>query len=104
MPYNEEKSLTVDEVYGATAYVLYLNGIVELTQRTLLAISTLADVQHAQPRTVSSSCRSEALAVGSRKLRLDKLHSVFAPVEAVLDDHGRGTETRREPGRHSSSR
>lgn len=27
MPYNQEKSLTVDEVYAVTAYVLYLNGI-----------------------------------------------------------------------------
>jgi hypothetical protein len=30
MPYNEEKSLTVDEVYAVTAYVLYLNDILAI--------------------------------------------------------------------------
>lgn len=29
MPYNEEKSLTSSEVYAATAYLLYLNDILE---------------------------------------------------------------------------
>ena len=29
MPYNEEKSLTASEVYAATAYVLFLNGLLE---------------------------------------------------------------------------
>ncbi|MDB9868103.1 c-type cytochrome [Pseudomonadales bacterium] len=42
MPYNEEKSLSVDEVYGATAYVLYLNGIVKRSD--VVSNSTLADI------------------------------------------------------------
>ena len=42
MPYNDEKSLTVDEVYAVTAYVLYLNRIVELNQ--VLSDKNLADV------------------------------------------------------------
>ncbi|MFP6807291.1 MAG: cytochrome c [Pseudomonadales bacterium] len=29
MPYNQEKSLSSNEVYSVTAYVLYLNGILE---------------------------------------------------------------------------
>jgi cytochrome c len=28
MPYNESKSLTNDEVYAVTAYILQLNGII----------------------------------------------------------------------------
>ena len=43
MPYNEEKSLSVNEVYGATAYVLYLNGIVKRSD--VVSDSTLADIQ-----------------------------------------------------------
>jgi hypothetical protein len=43
MPYNEEKSLTVDEVYSVTAYILYLNGILNddahLNEKSLPAIT-----------------------------------------------------------------
>ena len=42
MPSNEEKSRSVDEVYGATAYVLYLNGIVKRSD--VVSNSTLADI------------------------------------------------------------
>ena len=42
MPYNQEKSLTVDEVYAVTAYVLHLNGILNddahLTEKSLPGI------------------------------------------------------------------
>ena len=29
MPYNEQKTLSTDEVYAVTAYVLNLNGIID---------------------------------------------------------------------------
>jgi cytochrome c len=39
MPYDRPGTLTIDEVYGATAFVLYLNGIVgaadSVTEATL---------------------------------------------------------------------
>lgn len=42
MPFDHPRSLSADEVYSVTAYVLYLNGIVsekeELNERTLPAI------------------------------------------------------------------
>jgi len=43
MPYNEEKSLSVSEVYAVTAYVLYLNGIVK--HNDVVSDSTLAGIQ-----------------------------------------------------------
>ena len=43
MPYDRPGSLTVDEVYGVTAYVLYLNGIV--TDRETLTHDTLPRVR-----------------------------------------------------------
>ncbi len=43
MPYNQEKSLSVDEVYALTAYVLFLNHIVE--EETVVNQRNLADIE-----------------------------------------------------------
>ena len=43
MPYNQEKSLSPQEVYAVVAYVLYLNGIVE--SNTVLDAETLPAIQ-----------------------------------------------------------
>jgi S-disulfanyl-L-cysteine oxidoreductase SoxD len=43
MPFNAPQSLADDEVYALTAYLLFLNGVVEET--TVLDAQTLADVR-----------------------------------------------------------
>ena len=43
MPYLQPQSLTSDEVYALTAYILFLNGIVEENER--INAQTLAEVE-----------------------------------------------------------
>ena len=43
MPFAEPRSLSADDVYAVTAYVLFLNGIV--TEHQMLSQSTLAQVK-----------------------------------------------------------
>ncbi len=48
MPFAETKSLTSDELYAVTAYVLHLNGIVGDTDA--MSAETLPKVTDAEPR------------------------------------------------------
>ena len=47
MPWNEPKSLTVEEVYAATAYMLHLGGLVD--EKFVLSDSNIRDVQQRLP-------------------------------------------------------
>ena len=52
MPFNEPKSLTDDEVYAVSAYILHLNGIIGAERRARRAVA--AEGEDAEPRRVHS--------------------------------------------------
>ncbi len=50
MPFQESQSLTSDEVYAVSAYILNLNGIVGTERRARRAVA--AEGENAEPRRV----------------------------------------------------
>lgn len=74
MPYNAPQSLTPDEVYSVTAYLLYLNGVV--TADTVLDAHSLPRVRmpnrdgfigDTRPDTTNVACQKNCSTPGRRK-------------------------------------
>ena len=83
MPLTAPQSLTPDEVYAVSAYVLFLNGIVP--QDTTLDADNLANDQNAQPRRLrprlsDARRRSQTLVAEMRGTRRDALAPSRSPV------------------------
>jgi cytochrome c len=74
MPYNAPQSLTPDEVYSVTAYLLYLNGVV--TADTVLDAHSLPRVRmpnrdgfigDTRPDTTNVACQKNCSTLARRK-------------------------------------
>ena len=52
MPYNDTKSLSADEVYAVSAYILSLNGVIGANDT--MDAQSLPEVEMPQPRRVHS--------------------------------------------------
>ena len=55
MPWNETKSLSNDELYAVSAYILHLNGVIGGDGRGRRAVA--AEGEDAEPRWVHSASR-----------------------------------------------